>query len=91
MFYAQQSPRGFANETNTFAFRTRANRNNFVAKHCGDGDVNAASCGAEAISRRQAMRNVGYKGDAATQSYNGGLIDGDAELGGAEEYRYLSF
>jgi hypothetical protein len=78
-YYAEQSPRGFANEINTYRFATRATRDKFVAERENDGDCNSAALGARAITARDARRNVGYRGDAATQSYNSGYIDGDAE------------
>lgn len=73
--YAEQSPRGFANETNTYRFASKAERDAWVAKHASDGDVNSAARGARAISAKQARANVGYRGDAATESFNSGYID----------------
>jgi len=69
-YYAEQSPRGFGNEINVYRFASRAARDAWVAEHADDGDVNAATCGAYAVSARTAYRTAGYRGDAATQSYN---------------------
>jgi len=74
-YYAEQSPRGFANETNTYRFSSKAGRDTWVTKHASDGDVNSAACGACAITEKQARKNVGYRGDAATQSFNSGYIE----------------
>jgi hypothetical protein len=79
-YYAEQSSRGFANETNTYRFTTKAARDEWVAEHENDGDVNSSSQGASAITADQARKNVAYKGDDATQSYNSGYLDGDQEL-----------
>lgn len=72
-FYAAQSPRGFANECQVHAFPSRAARDEWVAAHEDDGDVNSAALGAWAITGRQARRILGYRGDAATQCYNSAL------------------
>jgi hypothetical protein len=87
-YYAEQSPRGFANETNTYRFTTKAVRDKWVAEHESDGDCNSASQGARSITAAEARRNVGYKGDAATQSYNSGYIDGNQELANEATGRY---
>jgi len=76
-YYAEQSPRGFANETNTYKFAAKRARDKWVADHKDDGDVNSASQGASAISAKAARKNVGYKGDAATESFNSGYIDAE--------------
>ena len=73
-YYAEQSPRGFSNETNTYRFTTKAERDAWVAEHASDGDVNSAACGARAISAKQARANVGFRGDAATESFNSGYL-----------------
>ena len=86
-YYAEQSPRGFGNEVNTYRFTTKAARDKWVAEHESDGDVNSASQGASAITADQARKNVAYKGDAATKSYNSGYLDGDAELANEEQSR----
>ena len=86
-YYAEQSPRGFANETNTYRFTTKAARDKWVAEHESDGDCNSASQGATAITADQARKNVAYKGDASTESYNSGYIDGDQELANEEQDR----
>jgi len=70
MFYAAQSPRGFANEVNVHTFATKAARDAWVAKHEDDGGVNAASQGAYPITSKRARVILGYRGDAATESYN---------------------
>ena len=53
-FYAAQSPRGFANEIHVYRFATRNERNAWVDEHKDDGDVNAATRGAWAITAREA-------------------------------------
>lgn len=72
-FYAAQSPRGFANEVRVHVFPSRADRDVWVAAHEDDGDVNSASQGAYAITSKQAREILGYRGDAATQSYNSAI------------------
>jgi hypothetical protein len=74
-YYADQSPRGFANEINTYRFASKAERDAWVAEHASDGDVNSATRGGRAITAKQARVNVSYRGDAATESYNSGYID----------------
>jgi hypothetical protein len=69
-YYAAQSPRGFANEISVHIFCTRADRDQWVAKHADDGDVNAAYCGAYAITSRRARKIIGYRGDAVTENFN---------------------
>lgn len=69
-FYAAQSPRGFANEVEVHVFRSRADRDTWVAEHKDDGDVNSAACGAYEVSAKHARYLLGYRGDAITQSYN---------------------
>lgn len=68
--YAAQSPRGFANETVVCHFETRAERDRWVDAHAEDGGVNAATCGAYAITAEQAQRILGDRGDAATETYH---------------------
>lgn len=71
MYYASQSPRGFANEVGVHSFPSRLARDEWVAEHEDDGDVNSAACGARAITARQAKAIIGsYRGDAATDNYN---------------------
>ena len=74
-YYAEKSPRGFANEMNTYRFKSKIERDEWVDRHESDGDVNSAACGARAITAKQAASNVGYRGDAATDSYNSGYTD----------------
>jgi hypothetical protein len=74
-YYAEQSPRGFANEINTYRFATKADRDAWVEDHENDGDCNSANQGATAITSAQARKNIGYKGDDATESYNSNYID----------------
>lgn len=85
MFYAKQSPRGFANEINVYGFATKAARDEWVERHENDGDVNSAARGAEACTAKEAKKIAGYRGDAITQSYNSDIRDGDEAL--AEEKR----
>lgn len=53
-FYAAQRPRGFANETIVRRFYNARLRDAWVADHESDGDVNAASHGAVAITASRA-------------------------------------
>lgn len=69
-YYAAQSPRGFANEIVIHTFATRQARDAWVAEHGDDGDVNSATQGAYTITSKRAREILGYRGDAATQSYN---------------------
>lgn len=69
-YYAAQSPRGFVNEIMVHSFATRPARDAWVAQHEDDGDCNSARCGARKITARRARAILGYRGDAATQSYN---------------------
>lgn len=79
-FYAEQRPRGFRNEINTYQFSTKAARDKWVAEHGSDGGQNSASLGAYAITAKEARKNIAYKGDEITDSYNSGYLDGDQEL-----------
>jgi hypothetical protein len=81
-YYAQQSPRGFANEVKTYRFSSKAARDKWVAEHYNDGDCNSAYIGAYACTRRQAYKTIHYRGDAITQSFNSSLLDGDRMLAG---------
>ena len=74
-FYAEQSPRGFVNEVQTYRFTTKSARDLFVAEHCNDGDCNSALTGARTITAKEARSNVNYAGDILTKSYNSGFID----------------
>lgn len=85
-YYAKQSPRGFANEINVYAFATKAARDEWVGRHRGDGDMNSATCGAKACSAKEAKKIVSYRGDAITQSYNSGMLNGDEALRAEIEY-----
>jgi hypothetical protein len=77
-YYAAQSPRGFANETNVIRFADKATRNQWVEEHKNDGDCNSAACGAYAVTAAEARKIVAYKGNALTESYNM-MRDYDAE------------
>ena len=72
-YYAAQSPRGFANEVTVHVFKSRGDRDAWVAQHESDGDVNSAACGAYAITAKRARAILGYRGDAATDSYNAAI------------------
>ena len=74
-YYAEQSPRGFANEVVTHRFGSKVERDQWVTEHESDGGMNSAACGARPISAIQARRNVGYRGDAATQNFNSGYVE----------------
>jgi len=73
-YYAQQSPRGFANEVIAHKFPSRVARDKWVDEHRNDGDCNSAACGARACTAKDARQIVGYKGNAVTESYNG-MVD----------------
>jgi len=75
-YYAEQSPRGFANETMVHRFPSRAARDAWVEEHRYDGDINSAYTGASACTADEARRILAYRGDAITESYNG-LVDHD--------------
>ena len=75
-YYAEQSPRGFANEVIVHKFESRAQRDAWVEEHQYDGDVNSAYTGAGVCTAAEARRILAYRGDAITESYNG-LIDHD--------------
>lgn len=62
-YYAAQSPRGFANEVNVYAFSGRALRDAWVGEHADDGDVNAATQGAYAVTKAEALRHAGLARD----------------------------
>lgn len=64
-FYAAQSPRGFSNEVNVYIFSSRAARDAWVSEHADDGDVNAATCGAYAVTKVEALRLGGTAHDNA--------------------------
>ena len=72
-YFAAQSPRGFANETMVHIFWSKAARNEWVAAHADDGDVNSAACGAYIISSSRARELIRYRGDAATKNYNSAI------------------
>jgi hypothetical protein len=72
-FYAAQSPRGFANEVTVHCFTSRRDRDAWVATHENDGDVNAASRGAYAVTSKRAQAILSYRGDAATESFNAAI------------------
>ena len=75
-FYAQRSPRGFSNETETYKFTSMKKRDTFVSQ-----DEKAHT-----ITSRQAHRNVNWKGDAMTTSYNSDMLDGDEILRERQNY-----
>ena len=89
-YYAEQSPRGFANEINTYRFSSKIARDKWVAEHGADGDMNSASRGTTAITAKDARQNVRYKGDAITRSYNSDYINGDLEVAN-EEQEHLDY
>ena len=74
-WYAEQSPRGFGNEINTYRFKSKKKRDLWVYDHENDGDVNSAARGARSITEKEARSNVAYRGDNATKSYNSSYID----------------
>lgn len=73
-YYAEHSPRGFANEINTYRFATKEARDKWLASIDYTQNVNQRT---EAITAAKARKNVRYKGDWATKSYNSDYIDGD--------------
>lgn len=68
MFFAAQSPRGFANETIAHGFHNRRQDDEWVEQN---QDADDAACHAYAVTYEEATRIIHYRGDAATQSYNG--------------------
>ena len=79
MYYAKQSPRGFSNEINVYAFATKAVRDEWVGRHRFDGDVNSATRGAKICSAKDAKAIVHDLGNELTQSFNR-FLDGDEVL-----------
>ena len=69
-YYAEQSPRGFANEVNVHSFASRAERDAWVEEHRSDGDVNSAARGARRCTAREAREITRARGNAVTQNYN---------------------
>jgi hypothetical protein len=69
-FYAAQAPRGFVNEIIVHSFPSSSLRDAWVELHEDDGDVNSAAQGARTISATRARKILGYRGDAATESFN---------------------
>ncbi len=53
-YYAAQRPRGFINETIVSRFASKRARDAWVTDHENDGDVNAATHGAFAITANRA-------------------------------------
>lgn len=76
-YYAENIPRGFANEINTYRFATKAARDKWLANIDYAENVNQT---ARAITAKEARKNVHYKGDSATKSYNSDYIDGDQAM-----------
>lgn len=70
-YYAEQNPRGFANEIEVHKFTSKAARDQWVDEHKDDGDVNSAYRGARAVTAREAKRTLARRGDAATATYIG--------------------
>lgn len=66
-FYAAFSPRGFQNETQIHAFRSKASRDAWVA---GLDYDEYQSSGPRAVSAKFAKRMIDQYGDAATENYN---------------------
>ena len=64
-YYAAQSPRGFANEVNVYAFASKSERDEWVSAHADDGDVNAATMGAYVVTKAEAYRIAGPAHDGA--------------------------
>lgn len=76
-YYAEHSPRGFANEINTYRFATKEARDKWLVGIDYTQNVNQS---AGAITATRARKNVRYKGDWATKSYNSDYIDGDQAM-----------
>ena len=53
-YYAAQRPRGFANETVVRRFASAKQRDDWATRHENDGDLNAATHGAVAITAARA-------------------------------------
>lgn len=75
IYYAAQSPRGFANEVDIHAFSTKAKRDAWVDEHADDGDVNSATMGAYAVTQKEARKIVGYSLDSQDAAAMIGEID----------------
>ena len=67
-YYVERMPRGFSNEIETYAFPTQEMRRKYLEDH----DMGGGPTEPRAISSREARKNINYRGDAATQSYNSG-------------------
>lgn len=65
-YYAARMPRGFSNEIETYSFPTIEMRRKFLE----DNDVGGGPTEPYPITAREAMKNVNYRGDAITKSYN---------------------
>jgi hypothetical protein len=65
--YWYNSPRGFANEYTVGIASSKAHADQYAA------------WGYERISRDRALRELAYKGDAATKAYASVSVDGDHE------------
>jgi hypothetical protein len=79
-YYAEQSPRGFANEIIVHHFSSRAARDAWVYQHKDDGDCNSAVIGARACTAKRAQEILGYKGNAITESFNGLIEHEEAKM-----------
>ena len=69
-YYAEKSPRGFSNEIETYKFTRKKDRDNFVLENERTSTV----------TRKEALKNVNWKGDQMTNSYNSDMMDGDEVL-----------
>lgn len=67
-YYASEKPRGFANEIRTYSFPDKESRDKYLEDH--SSEVHSPY----EVSKREALRNVHYKGDAITESFNSDLI-----------------
>lgn len=85
MFYAAQAPRGFNNEIVVHAFVTKAQRDEWVENN---QDADDGACHAYVVDAKRAHRIIGYRGDAATQSFNAFVRHDGPDSGGSAGWEY---
>ena len=64
-YYVERMPRGFSNEIETYSFPSQEMRRKYIEDHDRDKPTDP-----HRISAREARKNINYRGDALTQSYN---------------------
>lgn len=65
-YYGKRSPRGFANEIEVHVFRSRADRDAWVAADRAE----LSACMRRPCTASEARRLWAYKGDALTESFH---------------------